>query len=352
MIHESEKLHSIKRKGVCYDVGRVMMGQNWRPVFDPAVVHRELEIIQNDLHCNAVRICGQDLDRLMIAAEDALDQGLEVWLSPELWDKSPDETLAYIANAARRAEVLRLQRPDRVVFSVGSESTLFMQAGKDRPGIVEGNNVLERLGNPSFWETVRSGAHNPPLNAFLTKANDAVRQQFKGKVTYASVPLETVDWSPFDFVCTDLYRDARTRENFAGLLRRFFAFDRPVVVTEFGCCTYHGASDAGGMGWAIIDYNKMPTQLNGEYVRDEAEQAQELTDVLGIFADEGVAGTFVMTFVDQSFPNRDDPRYDLDMASYSLVKSYAHGKHGTTYPDMPWEPKESFKAVGDYYAGG
>ena len=25
------------------------------------------------------------------------------------------------------------------------------------------------------------------------------------------------------------------------------------------------------------------------------------------------------------------------------------GKHGTTYPDMPWEPKESFKAVADYY---
>ena len=42
-------------KGVSYDVGRVM-GLNWRPVFDPAVVHRELEIIRDDLHCNAVRI--------------------------------------------------------------------------------------------------------------------------------------------------------------------------------------------------------------------------------------------------------------------------------------------------------
>lgn len=61
----------MKFNGVCYDVGRVMMGQNWRPVFDPATVHREFEIIKNDLHCNAVRICGQDVDRLMIAAEDA-----------------------------------------------------------------------------------------------------------------------------------------------------------------------------------------------------------------------------------------------------------------------------------------
>lgn len=346
MTNGGEKLHSIERKGVCYDVGRVMMGQNWRPVFDPAMVQRELEIIKNDLHCNAIRICGEDIERLMTAARDALNQGLEVWLSPELWDKSPDETLEYIANAARRAEELRQQRPDRVVFSVGSELTLFMQ------GIVAGNNVLERLGNPSFWEYVRSGAHNPPLNAFLTKANQVVRGQFKGKVTYASVPLETVDWGLFDFVCTDLYRDARIRETFAGLLRRFFAFDRPVVITEFGCCTYHGASDAGGRGWEIVDYNKVPPQLNGEYVRDEAEQAQELTEVLRIFADEGVNGAFVMTFVDQRFPNRDDPRYDLDMASYSLVKSFAHGEHGATYPDMAWEPKDSFKAVGDFYAGG
>ncbi len=37
------------------------------------------------------------------------------------------------------------------------------------------------------------------------------------------------------------------------------------------------------------------------------------------------------------------------MASYSLVKSYADGKHGTTYPDMTWEPKESFAAVAEYY---
>jgi hypothetical protein len=43
-----------------------------RPIFDADVVHRELEIIKNDLHCNAVRICGLDIDRLMVATEDAL----------------------------------------------------------------------------------------------------------------------------------------------------------------------------------------------------------------------------------------------------------------------------------------
>jgi hypothetical protein len=37
------------------------------------------------------------------------------------------------------------------------------------------------------------------------------------------------------------------------------------------------------------------------------------------------------------------------MNSYSLVKSYEHGRHGITYPEMPWEPKEAFRAVADFY---
>ncbi len=53
-----------------------MMGSQWRPKFDPKQVHRELEIIKNDLHCNTVRICGLDLKRLEIAAEEALTHGL------------------------------------------------------------------------------------------------------------------------------------------------------------------------------------------------------------------------------------------------------------------------------------
>jgi|GEM_PF-4798660 len=113
----------MKRKGVSYDVGRVM-GGNWRPVFDPKIVHRELAIIKNDLHCNAVRICGLDIGRLMTAAEDALKLGLEVWLSPEMWDKSQDQTLAHIAKAATSAEKLREQWPDTLVATVSAFLTV------------------------------------------------------------------------------------------------------------------------------------------------------------------------------------------------------------------------------------
>ncbi len=312
-------------------------------------MHRELEIIKNDLHCNAVRICGLDIEHLMTAAEDALKQGLEVWLSPEMWDKSQEETLDYIARAAASAEALRVRWKDQLVFSVGSELTLFMH------GIVEGNNFPERIGNPTFWETIRAGAHNQPLNAFLVKANEAVRQFFHGKVTYCSVPLETVDWSIFDFVCTDLYRDARIKDRYGDLIKRYFSYNKPVAITEFGCCTYQGAENAGGMGWDIIDFSKMPPQLKGDYVYDQEVQAHEVADQLRVIDEAGVDGAFVYTFV-QPMAFKDEAekqilkeiKFDFDIASYSLVKSYMD-KHGTTYPDMPWEPKESFKAVADYY---
>ena len=98
----------MNRKGVTYDVGSVMSG-NWRPNFDPEIVNPELQIIKNDLHRNAVRITGYDIGRLIIAAEDALKQGLEVWLSPTVWDKSPRTTLDYITKL--------LQQPKNCAWS-------------------------------------------------------------------------------------------------------------------------------------------------------------------------------------------------------------------------------------------
>jgi hypothetical protein len=354
----------MRRRGVCYDVGRVMWGQDWRPEFSLGEARRELQIIRDDLHCNAVRLCGLDLGRLHAAGEAALDLGLEVWFSPELWDHSPAETLDYLTEAARRAGALDERAPGQVVLSVGSEATLFMA------GILEGATVFERLEHPEFWDRVRAGEHNGPLNEFLGEAAERARASFGGPVTYASVPLETVDWRRFDIVSADLYRDARIRDQFSDVLGRFSTYARPVAITEFGCCTYRGAADAGGRGFAILDTSSAsrdstPPRLKGRYERDEAEQARDLVETLSIFEKAGVDATFVMTFVAPLNPTSEDPVYDLDMASYSLVKSFgnrlgplgaahpeapwARKQAGTTYPDMPWEPKLSFRAVSEFY---
>jgi hypothetical protein len=341
----------MEQKGVCYDVGRVLLGRDWRPDFDPSVVRRELGIVRDDLHCTAVRIQGFDLERLRIATEIALDHGLEVWFSPEMWDREPPEMLAYLANAARVAEALRSRAGARIVFSVGSEVTLFSQ------GFLEGANVLERIHHPSFLATVRSGAHNAPLNAYLARANALVRRSFHGPVTYASVGLETVDWSPFDFVGVDLYRDARFRDRYAELIGRYRGLGKPVANMEFGCCTFRGAEDLGGRGWEIVDWTASPPRLRGEYVYDQGVQAREIADLLRVNDEAGVRATFVFTFVDAAGLSDARDRevvarlpFDYDIARYGLVRSLLGGRRGTRYPDLPWEPKESFRAVADYYA--
>jgi hypothetical protein len=154
----------------------------------------------------------------------------------------------------------------------------------------------------------------------------------------------------------------RRSDRFAEFLRNFFVHGRPVVVTEFGCCTYQGAADAGGMGWGIVEPSQFPPKWTGTYVRDEREQADELADALATFEAAGMYAVFLMTFAAPLLPHSSDHAYDLDMASYSLVKSYAPPpahpdgpwdatRRGSTYRDMPWEPKDSFHAVARFYAG-
>jgi hypothetical protein len=92
-----------------------------------------------------------------------------------------------------------------------------------------------------------------------------------------------------------------------------------------------------------------PRLKRGTHVRDEVHQARELTKTLGILDAEDVNGAFIWTFADPWLTHSANAQRDLDMTSTSLVKTYACG-HGTTYPDMPWEPKQAFGAVASFYA--
>jgi hypothetical protein len=67
---------------------------------------------------------------------------------------------------------------------------------------------------------------------------------------------------------------------------------------------------------------------------------------------EGVDSAFVYTFAAYQLPHRGDgdPRDDLGMASYGVVKVLA-GRLGHTHPGMAWEPKAAFTTLADYYRG-
>jgi hypothetical protein len=342
----------VRIRGVTYDVGRVL-GENWRPVFEPEVVRRELTIIKDDLHCNAVRICGLDISRLENAAGLALGLDLDVWLSPDLWNKSPERTLRYTVDAARMAEDLLRRWPGKVVFCIGSELTLFMR------GILPGRSLVMRVRR--MRKRPSRAAGSPALTDYLTRATGEVRRVFSGPVTYASLVWESVDWSRFDFVGVDHYRDSRVKERYVDMLQPSLDTGKPVVVTEFGMRTYVGADTSGTLGFGIVHIpsmvlHKLPivgrfvqTRLKGTPVRDEELQAREIVETLEVLDVAGVTGAFVHTFVDYQAPTNPVPEYDLDISSMSLVKLLKNGR-SAAYPDLPWEPKQAFRAVADYYA--
>jgi hypothetical protein len=213
---------------------------------------------------------------------------------------------------------------------------------------------------------LRAADHNKLLQSFLQNVTDSVRLVFHGKITYASLVWESVDWTPFDFVGVDHYRATKIKDRYVDMLKPALENGKPVAITEFGMPAYKGAEVNGaGLGGDIIEEKSRifhymvpllgrlvrPKLKSGKHVRDEGLQARELVDQLTILDNAGVYGAFVSTFEEQTKPYDDDPRYDLDMGSLSLVKYYEGGKkHGTTYPDMSWEPKESFRAVADYYS--
>jgi hypothetical protein len=191
------------------------------------------------------------------------------------------------------------------------------------------------------------------INAFLGGAIKILRERFGGRVTYASLPFEGVDWTAFDIVATDAgYRSVEVADRFRESIRAFVAQGKPVAITEFGCTTHRGAAAKGGRGDQIIEWgeNGRPIRLNGDYIRDEGEQARYLHELLDIFNAEGVDSAFVSTFARFNLPHRGDPREDLDMASYGVVK-VLEARLGDTYPEMAWEPKAAFTALADYYRG-
>lgn len=337
-------------RGIAYDTGFIRNGQNSRPRVDPDQVGRELRIIRDDLHCNAVHLVGGDPERLDLAARHAAALGLEVWFSPYPLDLTATEILSLFADCAQRAERIR-RTGARIVVVTGVELTLMNR------GFLPGDTITERLdhllGQPEHLGQ-RTAEASARLNEFLDDAVSTVREHFHGPITYAAIPFERVDWTPFDFVSVELIRAAEVADRFADGVRTLVGQGSPVVITGFGTATWRGSGAVAPRSMEIVEHDEAgrPVRLSGEYDRDEAGQAAYLRELLEIFDTAGVYGAFVYLFALENYPHRPgDPRHDLDLASFGIVAVF-EDRTGDTYPDMPWEPKAAFTALADYYRAG
>jgi len=340
----------MRAKGIAYDTGFVRAGINSLARFDPDVVRRELAIIRNDLHCNAVQIIGGDPQRLELAARAAAELGLEVWFSPYPLDLTPDRILALFLDCAERAERIRSAGAE-VTFVAGVELSIM------NAGFVDGAGIGERLGRllaDPAGRAERLAEVRSRLNHFLGTAVAAIRERFGGRVTYAAIPFEGPDWDLFDVVTLELIRSAEVADQFREGVRRLVAQPKPVAITGFGTATWRGAGDVAPRSMEILESDEatgVPLRLKGQYERDEAGQAAYLGELLEIFDSEGVDSAFVYLFALNNLPHRPDgdPRDDLDLASVGIVK-VLDGRNGDTYPDMAWEPKAAFATIAERYS--
>lgn len=324
-------------RGVGYDAG-VVYDRDFtsRPVWDADETRRDMRAIGRRLGCNAVLVMATDIDRLMDTSRIAREEGLAVWVQPRLFDASRSQVTEYLATVAEHAEALRREYGE-VSLNIGCELSLSVR------GFTPGRTFVSRGSLLRFFWILLPVA-NLRLRRFLRRLVEVGRTRFGGPISYGSGWWEHPDWTIFDVVGLDAYRESYNAAEFSSSLRHMVETHhregRPVYVFEFGTCAYVGAAERASQAFDVIreidDEMQVPTTL----VRDEQVQADYLDELFDIFAEAGVDGTFVWGFSEPSLTRSQDPAHDLDIASYGIVAPLADGT---------WEPKAAFFTVAKRY---
>lgn len=336
----------MRYRGIVYDVGLQFTPGNYSvDSLSPEAMRYDMDIIANVLRCNAVRIEGEDPVRLVEATRIAHDAGLEVFFNPWLMGEGVDTVATYMANAARLAQSLRNEGID-LTFVAGCEFSAFNK------GIFEGNTINERLASmPNLVDSAFFVDSQARLNSALKQIADSVRANYDGRVTYASGTWEMVDWSLFDIVGIDYYRDRQTDDEYVEGLQRYFAIGKPVWVMEVGCCAFEGAAKLGGGGFTIclgVDGDGNGVYAGGQAPRrDEQEQADYIETQVRLLYPTGIEGMFIYQFAFPVSPHREHG-YDADLTAYPIVMSFpADDVRSRLLP--AWEPKQAFYRLGAVY---
>lgn len=350
----SNAVSAMKYRGIVYDVGLQYNPDEYSvETYNDSIVKYDMKVIADSLHCNAVRIEGEDIKRLVAASEIASENGLKVFFNPWWMNATAEQVIPYMAEAAKAAEELREKGLD-ITFVAGCEFSLFNK------GIFDGNSVNERIKSminflfPEMNEESKQKSIDSvvgKLNTILAEIVEGVRANFKGEVTYSAGTWEPVDWSIFDIVGVDYYRMKETDDEYLNGIQKYMNHGKPVWVMEVGCCAFEGAADLGSGAFAVcqgVDENG-----NGIYAggipprRSEKEQADYDERQIRILNNSGIEGMFIFEFSFPIAPYRESG-LDSDLTAYPIVKSFP--KDDPRSMKMPpWEPKEAFYRVSSVY---
>ncbi len=305
----------LKLKGVAYDCGTGFLGDDSRVRWSRDLMGGEVRAIEERLRANWVSVYGSNVERLVETATEVHRRGMAVSVQPRSFDEPQEDAVAKLREVAIAAERLRRRGGPEVILVVGCEFMLFT------PGIVPGADFFERVAYLTAGEFDMAELQRK-FRAFTAQMVKVARRNFHGRITYgAAHDLEDVDWSLFDIVGLDYYSYHEDPAGHTKELAPFRRWGKPILVLEFGCCTFTGAPELGGMGWDIVDYSGPEPVIPPQYVRDEQAQADHLVNMLEVFADEDFLGASMYTFISPDAPHRPNDRpHDEDMAAFSLCK--------------------------------
>lgn len=340
-------MNSLDIKGVNYDVG-IKFSSNYstRKNLDSSTMMRELRVIKDELNCNAVRIYGDNLDRLLECTKIAINENLSVWFSPRLINVNQEESSKFIFDCANEIEKIRKDYPG-IVFVIGTKQSL------DVKGFTKGNTLFERISymfKPiNLIKNNLGFGVNKELNKFLMNVVSEVRQIFKGNITYAAGHWEKINWDIFDLISVNYYRNKYNASRYKATLNKITKKGKKVAITEFGCCSYQGAEDKGAWGYSIVDRSGQVTKLNNIYVRDENIQAKYIIDLLNIYKETNVYAAFVFNFITPDSRYNENPEYDLDMADFGILKVLPDETGNANIPYLT-EKKAAFFEISKFYS--
>ncbi len=342
----------IKFKGINYNAGIEYDSSVYRSdKIDLERLKKDLVLIKN-LNCNAIRLYGSHIDKLILYSEEALKKGFYVWISPRLIDGGKQQTIKFVKEASKKAEQLR-KKYKKVVFIVGNELLIDSKVVFDAPRIFQRVDFLKSYINFKFSiknEIPQLKQIFSSMRKFLEKTDNSIKEfveilrtetskNFKGKITYASLPCEEIDWKNFDIVAVNLYRNQWNAPIYTDGLRKYVSLGKPVAITEFGTCAYKGASKLGGSAYDVVDYRTKAIK-NG-IIRDENEQAEYLKELIKLYWKENIFAAFIFDFKEEWKIHSKNPRKDLDLSSFGIVKVLENG-------DVV--PKKAFNVVRRLYS--
>lgn len=286
-IYPTRQLH-IKHKGM-----RMMVGWKGMPHTPIDITDEKLDIIQNELGCNAVIIFGNTEfeDDLIEAGRLAIQKGFDrIYIAPMYLDVPLDETVENIGKFARKVRDLR-QMSESIVFMVGHEFTF------DSYGLVPGETYPERLAYPfehSHWDARVKAALPGAFKRIIGLCEDKYGYQITYAATVGECESNLVPWSHpiFESVCTNAYLYDKIGWTESWIIKHLSGlkiFRKPVNSTEWGCLTYEGASRE----WGFTDEDL------ARYPYDEDEQARYIARYCNMLNKAKIDGAFYTQFDDE-----------------------------------------------------